>query len=86
MLPSLNEFQRKLEDFYQSVTRPKLKEKQDYIAYITAIYEYREKGMSMREIASATGINFQTVAYWLRKKGAAKNGSKKAPEGDSRHA
>ena len=69
VLPSLKDFQHKLEDFFQSTTKPKLEEKERYSAFINLICQYYEKGMSLREIATATGIGLQTVAYWVKKKG-----------------
>lgn len=84
-MPSLNEFQRKLEDFYQDVTRAKVKERQDYAAYIKSICEYYEKGMSIREISAATGVTPQTVAYWLRKKGISRKTVPPPPENKGEH-
>jgi DNA invertase Pin-like site-specific DNA recombinase len=69
VLPSLSDFQHKLEEFFQSTTKPKQEERERYSAYIALICQYYEKGMSLREIASSTGIGIQTVAYWIKKKG-----------------
>jgi glutathionyl-hydroquinone reductase len=69
VLPSLSEFQRKLEEFFQGTTKPKQEERERYTAYISLMCEYYEKGMTMREIAASTGIGLQTVAYWIKKKG-----------------
>jgi hypothetical protein len=77
VLPSLNDFQRQLEGFFQSTTKPKQQERERYSAYIALFCQYYEKGMSIREIAAATGIGVQTVGYWIKKKGFSRTRTKK---------
>jgi len=67
-LPSLDTFQRKLEDYFQTLKAQKEQQQQATKQYIDLIYQYRLKGMSLREIAKATQIPLSTVANWLKKK------------------
>jgi glutathionyl-hydroquinone reductase len=69
VLPSLTDFQRKLETFFQGTTKNRIEEKQRYSAYVDLICDYYKKGMTMREISASTGVSTQTVSYWVRKKG-----------------
>jgi transposase len=66
-LPSLDTFQRKLEDFYQTLTAQKQQQSQETKLYMELIYTYHLKGMSLREIAKATEIPLSTVAFWIKK-------------------
>jgi transposase-like protein len=65
-LPNLDAFQAKLEDFFQKVVRQKEDERQDIEAYKRLVYEYHQKGMSLRDIAKATEIPRSTVGFWVK--------------------
>ena len=67
MLDPLGTFQRKLEDFFKAKQLDVEQRQQASKAYLEAVYEYHEKGLTLREISKATGIPQATVHQWIQK-------------------
>lgn len=67
VLPSLDAFQQKLEDFFK-IKEIQIEEqlKVDK-AYMETVYQYHQKGMTIREIAKVTGVSHATVHQWIKK-------------------
>jgi len=66
-LPSLDIFQSKLEQFWQKLEADEQQRRIQTEAYMKAVWEYYNKGMTLRDIGKATGIPFQTVHQWIKK-------------------
>jgi hypothetical protein len=65
-LDNLQTFQSKLEQFCLKRVELKALQKQETEPYKKLCYEYHKKGMTLRDIAKATGIPFSTVNYWIK--------------------
>jgi transposase-like protein len=82
-LPSLDTFQRKLADFYQTIKAQKEQEQLDartLQAYKETLYEYHLKGTSMRALSQTTGISLGTVGKWIKEIETAKAKAKEQPK------
>jgi len=66
-LPSLDIFQKRLEDYFNQIQAQREKRGKELIPYMEKIYEYYQKGMSINEIAKALQIPRSTVHSWLQK-------------------
>jgi len=66
-LPSIDTFQKRLEDFWQTVKAQKTQHFEDTVKYMELVYDYHLLGMSLSQIAEATGIGKSTVQQWVKK-------------------
>jgi len=66
-LPSIDTFQKRLEDFWQTVKAQKAQQFEDTVKYMELVYNFHLQGMSLAQIAKATGIGKSTVQQWVKK-------------------